>query len=35
MTEEPKYTWQKLYTWVLVANAIYIVLFYIIMKFFS
>jgi len=30
-----KYTWQKLYTWVLVMNAVYIILFYILMQLFS
>jgi hypothetical protein len=33
--EQQKYVWKKVYTVVLVANAIYIVLFYIIMKNFS
>jgi hypothetical protein len=33
--EKQKYVWKKVYTVVLVANAIYIVLFYIIMKNFS
>mgnify|MGYP005833237313 CR=1 FL=1 len=33
MQEKPeKYHWKKSYTWVLLANAIYIVLFYLIMK---
>ncbi|MBP1839944.1 hypothetical protein J2Z57_001991 [Formosa algae] len=27
-----KQTWKRSYTWVLIANAIYIILFYIIMK---
>jgi len=35
MEETKKYTWQKLYTWVLVANAFYVVIFYLIMKLFS
>ena len=31
--EKPiKQTWKPIYTWVLVANAVYIILFYIIMK---
>jgi len=30
-----KYTWQKIYTWVLIANAVYLILFYILMKYFS
>ena len=33
--EQQKYVWKKVYTVVLVANAIYIVLFYLIMKNFS
>jgi hypothetical protein len=33
--EKQKYVWKKVYTVVLVANAIYIVLFYVIMKNFS
>jgi hypothetical protein len=30
--EQPKYTWKKEYTAVLIANAVYIVLFYILMQ---
>lgn len=33
--EQQKYVWKKVYTVVLVANTIYIVLFYVIMKNFS
>jgi len=33
--EQQKYVWKKVYTVVLVANAMYIVLFYLIMKNFS
>ncbi len=33
--ETEKYTWQKLYTWVLIANAVYIFLFYLLMQLFS
>jgi hypothetical protein len=33
--ESKKYKWETSYTWVLIANAIYIILFYIIMKSFS
>lgn len=32
---DPKYTWKREYTFVLVANAAYIILFYIIMQTFS
>lgn len=36
MEEKPgKYHWEETYTWVLVANAVYIVLFYILMQFFA
>ena len=33
--EQPKYIWKKEYTAVLVVNAVYIVLFYLIMNYFS
>lgn len=33
--DKPKYFWKKEYTVVLIANAVYIVLFYVIMKNFS
>jgi hypothetical protein len=33
--EKQKYIWKKEYTVVLIANAVYIVLFYVIMKSFS
>jgi len=33
--DKQKYVWKKVYTIVLVANAVYIVLFYLIMKNFS
>lgn len=33
--EKQKYVWKKEYTLVLLANAVYIVLFYVIMKIFS
>jgi len=33
--DEPKYVWKKEYTMVLIMNAIYIVLFYLIMNSFS
>ena len=33
--ESKKYKWETSYTWVLIVNAIYVILFYIIMKSFS
>jgi len=33
--EQKKYTWDKLYTIVLIANAAYIIFFYFLMQFFS
>jgi hypothetical protein len=33
--EKPTYDWKKEYTWVLVANAAYIILFYVIMQIFA
>lgn len=33
--DKQKYVWKKVYTLVLIANAVYIVLFYLIMKNFS
>ena len=33
--EEPNYIWKKTYTFVLIANAIYIILFYLLMNQFA
>lgn len=35
MKEKPKYRWEKLYTVVLIVNAVYILLFYLIMQYYS
>lgn len=34
-TEEVKTSWRQSYTWVLVANAAYIIVFYLLMKIFA
>ena len=35
MTKNTKTVWKKSYTWVLIANAIYILIFFLIMEIFS
>lgn len=34
-SQDNKFQWKKSFSWVLIANAIYILLFYILMKFFT
>jgi len=35
MNEEKKYPWQKMYTVILIANAVYILIFYFITQYFT